>query len=730
VKIVETVGVFLPPVSAGKENPKNEEITVPVPGSDTAELLTQTGYTNIEEHLMPQEYTFDAFRDAMSADGQLVRFKDPLNKKMSLSENIYRETATGLVKFSDFHNNGEDYLEKYKLSHSAREGEIQRLAHEITVEGEPDAEIPYLVAMPDGKVIDFEALAAVMGETRAEEIDKYQDRWIKPISQYRDRYIILRTGATYNGKIIEGSQILKDFLSLVLDPMDVPFGAGINPLEELMSWIILFMGRLLIGGNVGKEYVVFLGEKNSGKTTFVNLLMDIVGDYAGSINGDILYSKHSYQEQTLKTLCRMKSLRFLLHSEGSNYEKINTANLKRITGDSKIPFSDGRSFIVDGTLVEETNYAPYPDNLLDEAFENRVVIIPFKKNTQVPVTVINKAIQRLNDHADAIFSLMVWSAAKGILKNAESNKAVISQRAQSLISLFREPVKAFFEDKCDPHATKDQEVKAEELFNIYGEWFYRFRLYYAARFPFLRGEIGLAANKLKQITPTAFNKEFWSIHRHMKKGSKGTVFFSLSIKNDYTPPNPEKAILVDRINHLDAASDQYESIEKEQRQTESLRYDLTRKEAKVQRQSQRYQAPTYTRNRAMMNPAPVYQGYPNSFRGPAPASWEQPPPSPPPSRPLPWSHKKVENPEPKPELNTIVAAGTCQSDDPNEYQRKQQAIMDSDGPYRPTSPAAMAYYDEYGEYPDTHSINPWGDVTRTAEWEAYVDAYLLRGTHK
>jgi hypothetical protein len=96
---VKTVGVFLHPVSASKKNPKNEENTVPVPGSDTAELLTQNRVYQLEEYIMPQQYTFDAFRDAMSANGQLVRFKDPLNKKMSLSENIYRETvSSGSIK--------------------------------------------------------------------------------------------------------------------------------------------------------------------------------------------------------------------------------------------------------------------------------------------------------------------------------------------------------------------------------------------------------------------------------------------------------------------------------------------------------------------------------------------------------------------------------------------------------------------------------------------------------
>jgi hypothetical protein len=637
---------------------------------------------------------------------------------MSLSENIYRKTDTGLKEFSDFHTYGLQCLEKYELSQSAQENAIRRLAMEITVGGEPNTNSSYLVAMPDGNVADFEALAEVMADSE-NEIDSRKDQWMKPVSQYQDRYITLRTGARYNGKVWEGAAALKGFLRLVLDPMDIPAGIGISPLEELISWIILFTGRLLIGGNIRKECAIFLGEKDSGKTTFVNLLMDIMGGYAGSITGDILYSRGSYRDATLRALYRMKSLRFLLHSEGSNSEKINTANFKMITGGTKLPLSDGPSFILDGTLVEDTNYAPNPNNLHDEAFENRIVIIPFKRNSQ-NVPAINEAIRHLYEQKDAVFSLMVWAAAKNILEKTGPGQAAISRRAYFLLSSFREPVKAFFACKCEPHATKDQWVRAEELFSIYGEWFGRFMSGYAARFPFLRSEMGLAEDKLKQMAPTAFNKEFWSIHPHMKRLNKGLVFFFLSIKNGYLPQTPEKAAMVDHINRLDNAIEQYEAIEKDQKETERLRQGLTKKQTISSRQIRWNPDTTFGRSGAPMMPPPsMYQFYPDGFRGPE--GWYQPgPPSPPPSHAISWSLKA------KKEKPTITIVGKCQSNDIRECAQELQAIKNSDGPYRPCSQAAMAYYDEYGEYPATHQMDPLGHVTRDGHWEAYVDAYLRR----
>jgi hypothetical protein len=61
-------------------------------------------------------------------------------------------------------------LEKYELSLAAQKTVPRRLAHEITVKEEPDTDSTISVAMPEGNVIDLEALAAVMGETREEAI--------------------------------------------------------------------------------------------------------------------------------------------------------------------------------------------------------------------------------------------------------------------------------------------------------------------------------------------------------------------------------------------------------------------------------------------------------------------------------------------------------------------------------------------------------------------------------
>jgi phage/plasmid-associated DNA primase len=85
----------------------------------------------------------------------------------------------------------------------------------------------------------------------------------------------------------------------------------------------------------------------------------------------------------------MKDKRLLVHSEGSSKKTINTQTLKRITGNSSIKLDSTKTeFVIRGKIIEDTNYLPYLDNTEDEAFNDRLVVIPFSRNTNI--TTVNK----------------------------------------------------------------------------------------------------------------------------------------------------------------------------------------------------------------------------------------------------------------------------------------------------------------------------------------------------
>jgi hypothetical protein len=93
----------------------------------------------------------------------------------------------------------------------------------------------------------------------------------------------------HRGSASRGKELLEKFLRITLQ-FNIDFRYNEIIFQNAVNWIIQFLGRLLIGGNIWKEFVVFIGEKDSGKTTFVRLLKEILGSYAvEGIPDSILY---------------------------------------------------------------------------------------------------------------------------------------------------------------------------------------------------------------------------------------------------------------------------------------------------------------------------------------------------------------------------------------------------------------------------------------------------------
>jgi phage/plasmid-associated DNA primase len=215
--------------------------------------------------------------------------------------------------------------------------------------------------------------------------------------------------------------------------------------QNTKTWLFNYLGRLLIGGNTRKEFVVFVGEKDSGKTTFVTLLSEILGTYTGMVQDEILMGKDS--DQLHRMLYELKDKRLLLHSEGTNKRNINTQTLKRITGGSEYSLRDDISFIIRGKIMEDTNYIPFPDNENDAAFNDRIIIIPFLRNTMLPRERIAEIVKRLNDCKVSIFTFMVRMTCRGIFTKPEKPTCSIEVKRQ--LDIIRNPVKQFYSQVVD-----------------------------------------------------------------------------------------------------------------------------------------------------------------------------------------------------------------------------------------------------------------------------------------
>jgi phage/plasmid-associated DNA primase len=334
---------------------------------------------------------------------------------------------------------------------------------------------------------------------------------------FQEHRITLRSGVDYNSSISPevGFNIIGDLVRLMVSCPNEWV------LDNTKQWLIGFLGRLLIGGNAYKEFVSLLGEKDSGKTTLVGILKDIMGSYCGVVKDEILQGSDT--DSINRSLYVLKDKRLLVHSEGTNQKKVNTVTLKRITGDSLIPLGNqDYSFTIKGKIVEDTNYAPVPDNPTDEAFNKRAIIIPFQKNTTVNKATIDNIINQAKDNKEAIFVAMVHAATFG-MGDAQKVNPWVSEQVKNCLSILRDLETVFYNNICETNLTDNVTVLGSRLHKAFQEWIDKCIIPALKMMPYLSSE------KIKFPSEREFHDKMKKLHTsydtHSREGLRYRKLF-------------------------------------------------------------------------------------------------------------------------------------------------------------------------------------------------------------
>jgi len=152
------------------------------------------------------------------------------------------------------------------------------------------------------------------------------------------------------------------------------------------------VGGYCLTGEV-KEQVLFMlcGTGANGKSLFVDLLREVLGDYGEVIQPEILLSAKgsASAEQASPSTRKLAGARCAITSESKEGAKLDVAVVKRHTGDSKLTarglYERPITFDITHKLVLLTNHPPRVDHM-DDAIKGRVQVIPFDMRWNRPST--------------------------------------------------------------------------------------------------------------------------------------------------------------------------------------------------------------------------------------------------------------------------------------------------------------------------------------------------------
>lgn len=152
--------------------------------------------------------------------------------------------------------------------------------------------------------------------------------------------------------------------------------------RELADYLQRLVGYTLTGDCSEQILMMLVGSGANGKSTFVNVLLYLLGDYAGTCGKDVLAAnQRGSRGGANEELADLRGVRLAAAAEMEQGEPLAEAMVKRITGGELITarklFGHNITFQPTFTLWLSTNHLPVITGT-DDGIWRRIRIVPFK----------------------------------------------------------------------------------------------------------------------------------------------------------------------------------------------------------------------------------------------------------------------------------------------------------------------------------------------------------------
>jgi putative DNA primase/helicase len=235
----------------------------------------------------------------------------------------------------------------------------------------------------------------------------------------------------------------------------------------LIEYVQKIIGYSLTGDVTEKALFMFHGDGNNGKTTLLETIRRLLGDYAGMVEIDALMSK-SQDSARERAMASLHGKRFVTASESDYGQHFNEALIKRLTGMGRLEgrylYSNSFQFDPLFKLFIDANHKPIIKGT-DEAIWIRMRLLPF--TVTIPKDEIDKDLWR--KLRAELPGILAW-AVEGCLKWRKEGLTIPSavSRASEAYREEMDIVSMFLSDCCDADAGSTE--RALTLYQAFTAW--------------------------------------------------------------------------------------------------------------------------------------------------------------------------------------------------------------------------------------------------------------------
>lgn len=243
--------------------------------------------------------------------------------------------------------------------------------------------------------------------------------------------------------------------------------------KDLQEYIQRCIGYSLSGSNKEQCAYFLYGMGNNGKSTFLDTIADMLGDYGANTQPDTLMLQSkvgSLGGGANSDIARLKSARFVTCEEPTEGVRLNEGLLKQLTGGSKVTcrflYGDEFEYTPEFKIWVATNHKPVVRGT-DVGIWRRIKLIPFEVN--IPKEKVDKNLKyKLRQEFPQILAWAVEGCMKWQSDGVNDPECVLEATKDYKQEM--DLIAGFVEQCVIIDYDSDVKIMASDLFSIYSKW--------------------------------------------------------------------------------------------------------------------------------------------------------------------------------------------------------------------------------------------------------------------
>jgi len=235
---------------------------------------------------------------------------------------------------------------------------------------------------------------------------------------------------------------------------------------DLINFLQTAAGWAMTGNIEEQTMFIFYGSGANGKTTFLNTILYLLGDYAIATPTETFMKKSA--DQNTNDIARLRGTRFVTTTEAEQGRRLSEPLIKKITGNDQMTarFLYGEYFNFTPTfkIFMATNHKPVIKGT-DHGIWRRIKLVPF--TTRIPEEKQDKNLEeKLKQEASGILNWLLEGTARWRREGLKAPAAILNATDEYRGEM--DVIGNFLKERSIQK--KDVSIRIRELYKAYADW--------------------------------------------------------------------------------------------------------------------------------------------------------------------------------------------------------------------------------------------------------------------